>query len=77
MAILRKTEKAMSLLFQLNSLQKGVAKKLPVGLLGLKETLIRLANANEVRWCGHVLRRDSDMLRRALGFEMVGKREHG
>ena len=29
-------------------------------MLGLKETIDRLATANGVRWYGHVLRRDDD-----------------
>ena len=36
-------------------------------MLGLKETIDRLATANGVRWYGHVLRRDDDsVLRVAL-----------
>ena len=38
-------------------------------MLGLKETVDRLATANEVRWYGHVLRRDDDsVLKIALDF---------
>ena len=29
-------------------------------MLGLRETIDHLATANEVRWYGHVLRRDDD-----------------
>ena len=47
-------------------------------LLGLEETLGRLSKANGTHWYGHVLRRDSDdVLRRALDFEVVGRRRHG
>ena len=31
-----------------------------IDMLGLKETIDRLATANEVRWYGHVLRSDDD-----------------
>ena len=42
---------------------------------GLKDTLNGLPRASEVRWYGHVLRRDNgDVLRKALGFKVVGRR---
>ena len=44
-------------------------------MLGLKETVVQMAKANEVRWYGHVLRRDDGrVLRKALEFEEKGKR---
>ena len=44
----------------------------------LKETVILMANENGVRWYGHVLRRDDGhVLRKALVFEMKGKRKQG
>ena len=47
-------------------------------MLGLKETIDRLATANGVRWYGHVLRRDDDsVLRVALNLEVSGKRKRG
>ena len=47
-------------------------------MLGLKETIDRLATANGVRWYGHVLRRDDDsVLRVALNLEVNGKRKRG
>ena len=47
-------------------------------MLGLKETIDRLATANEVRWYGHVLRRDDDsVLRVALDLEVSGKGKRG
>ena len=45
-------------------------------MLGLKETLDRLATANGVRWYEHVLRRDDDnVLSVALDLEVSGKRK--
>ena len=42
-------------------------------MLGLKETVVQMANANRVRWYEHVLRRDDGhVLRKA--FEVKGKR---
>ena len=54
----------------------GKATEKQMDMLGLKETIDRLATANGVRWCGHVLRRDSDsVLRVALDLEVSGKRK--
>ena len=47
-------------------------------MLGLKETIDRLATANGVRWYGNVLRRDDDsVLRVILNLEVTGKRKRG
>ena len=47
-------------------------------MLGLKETIDRLATANGVRWYKHVLRRDDDsVLRVALNLEVSGNRKQG
>ena len=49
-----------------------------MSLLGLKDTFDGLARASGVRWCGNVLRRDNDdALRRALDFEVAGRRGRG
>ena len=46
-----------------------------MSLPGLKDTLDEPARVSGERWYGHVLRRDSnEVLRRALDFEMVGKK---
>ena len=47
-------------------------------MLGLKETIDRLATANGVRWYGHVLRRDDkSVFRIALNLEVNDKRKRG
>ena len=47
-------------------------------LLGLKEIVVQMTKANGVRWYGHVLRRDDGhVLRKALEFEVKGKRKRG
>ena len=52
--------------------------KKQMDMLELKETIDRLATANEIRWYGHVLRRDDDsVLRVALNLEVSGKRKRG
>ena len=45
-------------------------------MLGLKETLDRMAKANEVRWYGHAIKRDDDnILKKAIMMEVNGKRK--
>ena len=47
-------------------------------MLGLRETIDRLATANSVRWYGHVLKRDDDsVLRVALDLEVSEKKKRG
>ena len=59
--------------------QKVVDKKSTeeqMDMLGLRETIDRLATANGVSWYGHVLRWvDDSVLRVALDFEENGKRK--
>ena len=73
MANLRRTEKAMiRAMCGVEIIEKRRSQEL-MSLLGLKDTLDGLARLSEVRWYGHVLRRDSgDVLRRALNFEVEG-----
>ena len=43
-------------------------------MLGLKETLDRMAKANGVRWYGHVIRRDDDnILKKTMMMKINGK----
>ena len=78
MAILSGTEKVM---VRAMCGKKLMAKKRTEDLmemLGLKETVVQVAKANGVRWYGHVLRRDDgQVLRKALEFEVRGKRKCG
>ena len=47
-------------------------------MLGLTETTDQLTMANNVHWYGHVFwREDGHVLRRALNFEVEGKRKKG
>ena len=75
-AILRRTERAM---MRAMCGQKVVDRKKTeeqMDMMRLKETTDQLATANEVRWYGHVLRRDDDcVLRIALDLEVSGKRK--
>ena len=77
-AILRRMERAM---VRAMCGQKVVDRKMTkeqMEMLGLKETIDWLATANGVRWYGHVLRRDDDIvLRVALNLEVSGKRKRG
>ena len=77
-AILRRTERAM---VKAMCGQKVVDRKTTeeqMDMLGLKETIDRLATANGVRWYGHVLKRDDDsVLRVALDLEVSVKTKRG
>ena len=46
-------------------------------MLGLKKTAVQMAKVNGVRWYWHVLRDDGHVLRKALKFEVRGKRKPG
>ena len=74
MAILRRTEKGvMRAMCGVKIIEKRSQELM--SCLGLKDTLDGLARASGVRWYGHVLRRNnSDILRRALDFEVAGRR---
>ena len=76
MAVLRRTERAM--VRSMCGVKLVDSKKMEelMEMLGLKETLDRMAKANGVRWYGHVLRRDDDnILKRAVMLEVNGKRK--
>ena len=78
MEILRRTEKAMMrAMGGVKMLEKRRSQKF-ISLLVLKDTLDGLARVSKVRWYGHVLRRDNgDVWRRALDFEVAGRRGRG
>ena len=47
----------------------------PIDMLRLKEAADKLARANGVRWCGHVLRRpEEDVLMKAMVHEVEGNK---
>ena len=70
MAILSRTEKAMMrTMRRVKMIEKRRNSEL-MSLLGLRDTLDRLARASGVRGYGHVLRR-------ALDFEIAGRRGRG
>ena len=60
-----------------NIIEKRNSQEL-MSLLGLKDTLDGLVRTSGVQWYGHILRRDNgDVLRRALDFEVAGRRGRG
>ena len=70
MTILRRTEKAMMrAMCGVKMTEKRRSQKL-TSSLGSKDTLGGLARASGVRWYGYVLRK-------ALDFEVAGRRERG
>ena len=50
-------------------------KELFLNITECNETVVQMAKVNGVRWYGHVLRDDGHVLRKALEFEMKGKRK--
>ena len=47
-------------------------------MLGLGETLDKMAQANGVRWYGHVIRRDEErILKKAMMLQVNGQRKRG
>ena len=78
MAILRRTERAkiramcgVKLLDQRNSEEL-------MDLLGIKDSLDRMAKASSIRWYGHVLRKENEnVIVKALKFEVSGSRGRG
>ena len=71
-AILRRTERAMC---SAKLMEKKRTEDL-MKMLGLKEKVVQMTKANGVRWYGHVLRRnDGHILKKALEFEVKGKRK--
>ena len=74
MSILRRGERAMC---GVKLMDRRKSEEL-LEMLGLEERVEQLARANGVRWYGHVLRREDDhVLRKALEFEVNGKRKRG
>ena len=78
MAILRRTERAMvRSMCGVKLVDRKNMEEL-MEMLGLKETLDRMAKANGVRWYGHVIRRDdNNILKKAMMLEVNGKRKRG
>ena len=77
MVILRRIEKAIMRAMCGVKIEKRSSQEL-MSLLGIKDTLDGLAKASGVRWYGQVLRKDNDdVLRRALDFEVSGRRGRG
>ena len=58
MAILRKTKRAIVRAMCGAKLMEKMRTEDLMEMLGLKETVVQKAKPNEVRWYGHVLRRD-------------------
>ena len=76
-AILRRTERAMvRTMCGVKSVDRKNMEDV-MEMLGLKETLNRMAKANGVRWYGHVIRKDDDNILKAMMMEVNGKRKQG
>ena len=75
MAILRRTERAMiRSMYGIKLLDQRNREEL-MGMLGINESLDRMAKASSMRWYGHVLRKeDENVIVKALNFEVSGSR---
>ena len=75
MAILRRTERAMiRTMCGVKLLDQRNSKEL-MDMLGIKESLDRMAKASSIWWYGHVLRKeDENAIVKALKFEVSGSR---
>ena len=78
MAILRRTEKAMiRAMCGVKPLDRRNSDEL-MDMLGMKESLDRMAKASSIRWYGHVLRKeDENVIVKALKFEVSGSSGRG
>ena len=77
-AILRRTERAMVRAMSVAKLMEKKRTEDLMEMLGWTKTVVQMAKANGVSWYGHVLRRDDGhVLRKALEFEMKGKKKRG
>ena len=78
---LKENEKAILRMERAMCSQKVIDRKTTeeqINVLGLKETIDRLATVNGVRWYEDVLmRNDNSVLRVALNLEVAGKRKRG
>ena len=76
--IMRRTERAMiRSMCGVKIMDRKNTEEL-MDMLGLSESLDKLAKASGVRWYGHVQRReDNDILKEALNFRVYGKRKIG
>ena len=78
MGILIRTERAMMRSMCGVKLVDRKNIEVLIEMLGLKETLDRIAKASGVRSYGHVIRRDDDnILKKAMMMEVNGKRKRG
>ena len=78
MAILRKTERAMiRAMCGVKLLDRRNCEEL-MDMLGIKESLDKMAIASSIWWYGHVLRKeDENVIVKALKFEVSGSRGRG
>ena len=77
MAILRRKERAMiRAMCGVKLLDRRNCEKL-MAMLGIKESLDSMAKASSMRWYGHVLSKDENVIVKASKFEVSGSRGRG
>ena len=76
MIVLRRTERAMVRSMGGVKLVDGKNTEELMKMLGLKETLDKMAEANGVTWYGHVVRRDDESIfKKAMMLQVNGQRK--
>ena len=74
MGIFQGTERAMVRTYVWSEMNEQESTKDLMQMLDLNETIDHLAKASNVRWYGHVSRKDkNNFLKRALDFTIKGK----
>ena len=73
-AILTRTERAMiPAMCGVKLLDRRNSEEL-MDMLDIKESLHTMAKASSMRWYGHVLRKDENVIMKGLKFEVSGSR---
>ena len=76
--ILKKSKRAMVRSMCGVKLEDGKNTEDLMKTLGLKETIDKMAQANGVRWYGHVVRRDEEsILKKAMMLQVNGQQKRG
>ena len=73
MAILRTEREMIRAMCGVKRLDRRNSEEL-MDMLGIKKSLDRMAKASSIQWYGHVLRKDKDVIVKALKFKVSGSR---
>ena len=78
MGILKRPERAMVRVMFGAKLADRQNTEDMIDMLGLNQTIVKMAKANGVKWMGHVLKKeDGDVVRNASEFNVEGRKKRG